>query len=179
MFNQKNQINNQAGFTLLEMLVVLVIIGILAVIGIGGFQSSQKKARDSKRKAEIGQIGKALELYYNDKGQYPLGSVDHKIMGCGAATECDWGDTFTDDTSTIYMVTLPADPASNFSYYYDSDGTYYRIYARLENNKDIDVPKDVNDNPQIFSGLGCGAASCNYGIASSNITLQINLLATE
>jgi len=180
MLKKKNKINNQAGFTLLEMLVVLVIIGILAVIGIGGFQSSQKKARDSKRKSEVSQISKALELYFNDKRQYPLSSVDHKIMGCGVAAECDWGDAFTDDTGVVYMVILPADPTSNYSYYYDStDGTYFRLYARLESSRDIDVPKDVDDNPQVYNGRACGVSSCNYGQASSNITLETNLLVTE
>lgn len=176
-FFKKNK--SQAGFTLMEILIVMAIIGILAVLGIGSFQTAQKKGRDSKRKAEIDQMGKALEIYYTDKGSYPLASSGHKIIGCGGS-ECEWGDAFQDNvTGTVYMIALPDDPINSLDYYYESDGSYYRLYARMENNKDIAVPKDGGENPQVYSGLDCGSLECNYGISSPNITLNNLLLTTE
>lgn len=161
------------GFTLMEVLIVMVIIGILSTLGLGSFQSSQQKGRDSKRKAELKQIGVALEAYYNDKGEYPLGSSG-LIAGCNNGVACAWGSQFIDDRGTIYMVELPEDPRDSSSYYYDSDGTYYQIYARLENTLDADIPTSAQDEPQVFTGLLCGELECNYGVSSGNTTPDDN-----
>jgi general secretion pathway protein G len=168
------------GFTLMEVLIVMVIIGVLSTLGFGSFQSSQQKGRDSKRKAELKQIGVSLEAYYNDKGEYPLGSSG-LIAGCNGGAVCAWGAPFVDENDTLYMVELPVDPKSEYSYYYDSDGTYYQLYARLENTLDGDVPTDVDDEPQVYSGLLCGELECNYGVASGNTTPDENrvLVADE
>jgi general secretion pathway protein G len=166
----KRKNTSQAGFTLIEILVVMVIIGIVAAIGFGSFQSSQVKGRDASRKSDLGQISKALETYYNDKGQYPIDAAG-LISGCGGGGTCEWGDAFTDENGTNYMIEIPADPRTNMNYYYSSsDGTSYQIYAMLENDLDRDIQVDVSDNKLEYSGLDCGAGNCNYGIASPNTT---------
>jgi prepilin-type N-terminal cleavage/methylation domain-containing protein len=171
------------GFTLIELLVAMVILGILSVIGLGSFQSSQMKARDAKRKAELGQISKALEVYFNDKGRYPIG-VNGLIYGCGelAEEQCTPGEAWQDNNDTIYMVEMPRDPKApgQVFYYISGEGLEYQLYARLENNLDIDVHKDAENNPQVFSGLSCGNDECNYGIASTNTSaLQGRTLVAE
>ncbi|KKW03189.1 MAG: Pilin domain protein [Candidatus Beckwithbacteria bacterium GW2011_GWC2_49_11] len=112
------------GFTLIELLVSITIIGILASIGLGTFQNSQKKSRDTRRKNDLKQVSLALEAYLNDKGQYPGDNSDSgQIYGCGADDEslCDWGDEFTDQYGTVYMVEIPADPTLGYTYDYDAD----------------------------------------------------------
>lgn len=168
------------GFTLIELLVVMVIMGILASIGLGSFQSAQTKARDAKRKAELNQITKALEVYYNDKGHYPLGAGT--IQGCVNGAVCVGGASWQDENGTIYMVELPQDPkAPSYAYnYISADGKSYQLYARLENNRDVSVPKDASNNPKIFSDIDCGVSKCNYGVASSNVTASAgHTLVTE
>lgn len=164
------------GFTLIEILVVMVIIGILSTIGLRSFASSQSKSRDSRRKSDLRQIGVALEAYYNDRGEYPEGSGGD-IIGCDGIpaedvdpTACSWGGDFADGSGTTYMVKLPADPSSN-EYYYVSDGSSYQMYARLENTLDIDVPKNAENEGQVYDGTSCGTYVCNYGVASTNSVL--------
>lgn len=161
--SKKNQ-----GFTLIEILVVMVIIGILAVIGSGGFRTAQMKSRDAKRKGDLKHIGEALEMYYNDHSAYPTATLGQIVND--QPTTIPWGSRFFDDANTIYMVELPVDPKTSSTYYYDSDGTYFQLYARLENTNDKSVPK-VLDVPQTYTSTDCdtsGVNECNYGISSSN-----------
>jgi type II secretion system protein G len=161
---------HQRGFTLIEILIVMVIIGILATLSIGSFQSSQQKARDAERKSDLQQIANSLEAYYNDYGQYPASTLTFKLTGCAGGGECDWGDPFVDDNGTTYMVELPADPKAQHSYYYVSNGTYYQLYARLENTMDAEVPL-VGGEPANY-GIECGTEDCNYGVSSANRTVS-------
>lgn len=169
------------GFTLIELLIVITIIGILASIGLNSFTSAQKKGRDARRKTHLKQLTDALESYYNDQGQYPSDDGSGNLMGCGinAVELCTWGTTAFSNTTTgtVYMVETPNDGSTGQNYYYDAiaDVTLnnkFLLYARLENTQDIDVPKNVDGDPQVYNGTSCGSSIlCNYGISSSNITL--------
>jgi prepilin-type N-terminal cleavage/methylation domain-containing protein len=66
--------SHKHGFTLIELLVVISIIGLLAAVILAGLSTARKKARDSKRIAEIRQLQTALELYRDKNGQYPPAS---------------------------------------------------------------------------------------------------------
>ncbi len=62
------------GFTLIELLVVIAIIGLLSTIIAAPIQNARKKARDSKKIAEIKAVQLALDQYAEaNSGQYPYG----------------------------------------------------------------------------------------------------------
>ena len=169
----------KAGFTLVELMIVMIIMGILVLAGVGSFISSQKRSRDTKRKNDLRQVSLSLEAFANDKGRYPARDANGLILGCtpDGATACNWGKLFQANTGgAVYMITLPTESKASRRYFYVSDagGTYYQIYARLENTLDSDIPRDAEDKALVFSDLDCSSdgsnAYCNYGVASQNKT---------
>jgi len=67
----KNKKSKQSGFTLLELLVVIGIIGLLASIIVVNLTGARRRARDTKRIADIRQLQTAAEDYYDKNGKYP------------------------------------------------------------------------------------------------------------
>lgn len=149
------------GFTLIELLVVIMILGVLAALISGNFFTSLKKGRDTKRKADLEQVQRALEMYYEDKKAYPLALV--------------FGNPLSDSVSgKIYMQKVPNDPISGKDYQYlSTDGTNYKLFACLENKLQI-LPYESTQ-----STLTCGDCrnpadtvdvECVWGVSSSNIS---------
>lgn len=147
--------NSTFGFTLIELIVVMAIIAVLAAAIGGNFFSSLNKGRDSRRKQDLLSIAKALELYYNDHNAYPTPPLPA------------WGESFVNeqDNSVVYMSKFPTDPGSpTFNYCYESDaaGSYYRLFASIEN---------ANDPQVLTSSRVCqtDGVSYNYMIGSTNV----------
>ena len=136
------------GFTLIELLIVIVILGLLMALGIGSFQSSQVKSRDARRKNDLAQIQRALELYLNDYHQYP------DVVPLS-------GGPWEDDNETLYLKEFPQDPRfGNYVYVLGGSGASYQLYARLENIRDSAIGT--------YADKDCGGGDCNYGVASPN-----------
>jgi len=139
------------GFTLIELLVVIAIIGLLATISVVAYGGAQQKARDSKRKADLRQISKALELYFDDNGVYPPTGCGYNCNGYYLSYNANWA------TFAAYLapyLNLPTDPTNDacapwggcHSYTYGnvSDGTHatfpnqYDLTTNLESTSDPD-----------------------------------------
>ncbi|MFA7169526.1 MAG: prepilin-type N-terminal cleavage/methylation domain-containing protein [Candidatus Paceibacterota bacterium] len=65
---KKYSLKLEKGFTLIELLVVISIIGVLSTIAMTSLNGARAKARDARRRTEIGEIKKALEIYYSVNG---------------------------------------------------------------------------------------------------------------
>lgn len=181
--------NKDKGFTLIELLVVMAIIGMLAFVGIANYQTSLARGRDSRRKGDLKNIAQALDLYWADREIYP--SADNgRIAPCrssdGACPYLTWGGGAPfldpDNTSTVYMKSLPADPSAGEKYYYQvsSDGKAYKLWTGLEISKDRDsLTNPDSANYVICTGYGgipplgsCGAlVGCNFARTSSNVSM--------
>jgi prepilin-type N-terminal cleavage/methylation domain-containing protein len=143
---------SDAGFTLIELLVVIALIAILAtsVMTLLNPVGEMQKALDSKRKSDLAQLQRTLELYYHDKGLYP------PALNFGSPWQ-------------PYSPKLPNDPNPAKNYAYKSTGQTYYMYTSLDRgSKD----KQTCNNGAVClnaGGLSCGGV-CNYGVSSSNVT---------
>ena len=102
----------QDGFSLIELMVVVSIMAILAVIGLGGFANAQRKARDSRRKADVKTIQNAMVSSTDIGGN---------LNACAAKNEL--GGTFPVDPR-VDSTTRDNDQYFLFSHAYDDSLTH-------------------------------------------------------
>lgn len=163
---KRTKSKNLKGFTLIELLIVIMILGVLASLITGSFFTSLKKGRDAKRKADLEQITRALEMYYEDKRTYP--------------DSLTFGSSLPDPDSTkIYMQKIPNDPTSGKDYEYKLTDESYRLYACLENNMQVLPYDDLTVAPTTITcsvqckksnGTTDTTAGCIWAISSSDIS---------
>jgi type II secretion system protein G len=126
--------NKNKGFTLIELLVVISIIGLLASIVLVSLNSARSKARDARRKTDLQQISKALDMYYQDNNSYP------------SSDSCPWSSWACWATliPSQYISKMPTDPKpadlgncsitqNCYIYRYCNLGDKYILVANLEN----------------------------------------------
>lgn len=159
-------------FTLIELMIIISILGVLSALISGNFITSLKKGRDARRKADLEQIQRALEMYYEDKRQYPV----FNIFSSSNFSLCETKIDINCGSEKTYMQRIPNDPISGKSYQYqfDPNGTYYRLYACLENNQQILPYDSLMGSPTITCSTQCqkksgGTISCFWAVSSSNI----------
>lgn len=156
---------NKKAFTLIELLVVIMILGILAALISGNFFTSLKKGRDAKRKGDLEQTQRALEMYYEDKKAYPV------------TAGLTFGSKFCENnpcevSDKVYMQKVPNDPISGKSYQYlSSDGADYKLFACLENN--LQKLPYISSGYTISCGTNCNGTPgipCVWGVSSTNVS---------
>jgi general secretion pathway protein G len=106
---------SREAFTLIELLLVLVILAVLAAVIVPKFTSRSNDAKISAAKADISNMGTALDAYEVDNGEYP-----NTQQGLGALVEAPAG---VKNWKGPYVKKLPNDPWGN-PYVYSCPGTH-------------------------------------------------------
>lgn len=167
--NGKWQISER-GFTLVELIVIISMLSILSagVLSLIDPVGKIHRANDAKRKSDLSQIQRALELYYDDHQKYPV-SENLKIKD---GVIIDWGKPWGAPPS-VYMSHVPKDPVGTKTYVYSSDLSLqsYTLHASLDNAQDPQFNCGGSGcNPPATTDCGESKKGCTYGVSSSNIT---------
>ena len=76
MSNRRKQ---DAGFTLIELMIIMAIIGVLAVVAIPSFVGAIKQAREAVLKEDLHVLREAIDSYTMDKQKAPQ-SLDDLVQ---------------------------------------------------------------------------------------------------
>ncbi|MBI4118180.1 MAG: prepilin-type N-terminal cleavage/methylation domain-containing protein [Parcubacteria group bacterium] len=150
MFYSQRKQGETRGFTLIELLVVISIIGLLSAVVLASLNTARQKSRDAKRVADIKQLQLALELYFDDEGNYP-------------ANITDVGNLITPG----YLPALPKDPTDDAVYPYTqlSSGADYHLGASLEDDQHVALDADVDADSTNVDGAdadGCADEATRF-----------------
>jgi len=63
--------NNQAGFTLVELMIVMAIIGVLLTVAIPSYMGAVRQAREAVLKEDLHTMRSAIDSYTADKQKAP------------------------------------------------------------------------------------------------------------
>ncbi len=79
--------SNEAGFTLIELVIVIVILGILASVAIPKYEDMREQARTATLKGQLGSIRSAVSIQYgrnalNGAATFP--TLDGSIFADGS-----------------------------------------------------------------------------------------------
>jgi general secretion pathway protein G len=114
--------DEEAGFSLLELMVVIVILGILATIVVINVLPAQDQASLTKAQTDISRLSTALELYRAETRRYPSTEDGIEVL-----TEAPEGGVRSEPFITG---ALPDDPWGNpYQYLYPGERGVYDLYS--------------------------------------------------
>lgn len=138
---RRRRLDGADGFTLIELLVVMVIIGLLAAIVVPTFMGKERQARSQAARAQIEQLGTALDMFRLDIGRYPTTDEGLDALRRKPSNADKWDGPYLKKE-------VPLDPWSK-PYIYKSPGEHagYDLYTFGADG----VPGGDSDNRDIVS----------------------------
>ena len=121
---------NDAGYTLLELLVVMGILAVLTAIATPQLMAYFGKAKTQSAQLQIENIGTALELYYMENGSYPSTSAGLKALVEATPEAPRWNGPYLKKAKNLL------DPWGRpYQYNYPTPNGEYEVYSLGFNGK--------------------------------------------
>jgi len=170
-------------FSLIELLVVMAVISMIIAVALPNYLGIRQRARDSKKKAELAEIKKALRMYYGDFQAYPYrggagtahndarklgGCGTDGLQGCSVCTTADFAQGGADGCSVVYYKKVtdytPTDGTQGYGWNYVPNATRedFCLYIPLENSGDSDIATSLSRCASVCSGV----VSPNYAVCA-------------
>lgn len=64
---------SELGWTLIELTIVISLIAVLSTIALAGYRSAITGTKEAVLKEDLFRMRDAIDQYYADRGQYPVG----------------------------------------------------------------------------------------------------------
>jgi general secretion pathway protein G len=121
---------NDAGYTLLELLVVMGILAILTAFATPQLMGYFSKAKTQSVQLQIENINTALELYYMENGAYPSASVGLNALVEATPEAPRWNGPYLKKAKNLL------DPWGRpYQYKYPTGNGEYEVYSLGPNGK--------------------------------------------
>lgn len=118
----ENQICNEDGFSLIELMVVVVIMGLLTTVVVINVLPNQDRAMVEKVRADVRVISQAVEMYRLDQMKYP--TMEQGIESLVNAPE---GNSIRNEG---YIRSLPKDPwGQDYQYLIPGEHSAYDVFS--------------------------------------------------
>jgi len=159
-----------AGFTLIELIVVIAIIAVLSAIVLVNVNGYTAKARDARRRADITQIQKALEMYYADNSRYPnAGGATSPNGGWSNSADASWNSL--QNLIRPYLAKLPVDPIENYDAAKWAVNGYHYSYVGCTQTYMLVFNLEVAGGPDP-GAWHCGTRFYQYGGTGANTKVK-------
>jgi prepilin-type N-terminal cleavage/methylation domain-containing protein len=127
------KLQNQKGFSLIELLVVVVIIAILAAIAVPIYMSYVRQARSTEAQSAIAALRQTYRVQYQTYGSTTDYDVEAALedTNLGNRTEKNWEFEVVGNPPKKYMATSTADfpEGEGKSVWYDVEDAAYHGYG--------------------------------------------------
>ena len=139
IYHFKKILDNDRGFTLVELMVVVIIIGLLAGLVLPQFIRQEEKAKLKTARAQIELLGTALDTFRLDVGRYPTTEEGLQALRQKPATLERWDGPYLkkelplDPWEKPYVYKSPGDHGPYDIISYGADG----VPGGEGNNRDI------------------------------------------
>lgn len=145
------------GYTLIEILIVMAIVALLVLATILSLSKERLKAEDVRVKTDLERLKIAFAEYYNDNHCYPPVEWFDGAEDCGAPH------------MQPYLSAIACDKHTGLPYVLEKDATgcgWFKLYGELA------LPESDREALALCSTPGSNLG--NYGVSSSNVTVQIS-----